>query len=201
MKTMKNELNDLKQKRILDAASELFEKRGYSRTSMDAIADALGVTKPFIYHYFDRKADILARVCGRTTAFVADVADEASEGTGPARQRLAALVRELTLRIIEGRSYLTVYFREEKQLPESALRGLAENRRRFDRAVARLLEQGVDEGEFDVTHFAVVGQAITGMTTWIYNWYRPSGALAPDEIADEMVRLVLAMVGRRPLSD
>jgi len=197
MATMKDELNDLKQTRILDAASRLFQQHGYSRTSMDAIAEALEVTKPFIYHYFEGKADILARVCGRTTAFVAESAEAACTADGSARDRLAALVRELTLRVIEGRVYLAVYFREEKHLPEAAFRRLADNRRRFDRALTRLLQQGVDAGEFGLARTAVATQAITGMTTWVYNWYRPAGPLSAAEIADEMVALVIAMVERR----
>jgi AcrR family transcriptional regulator len=197
MATMKDEINDLKQTRILDAASRLFQQHGYSRTSMDAIAEALEVTKPFIYHYFEGKADILARVCGRTTAFVAEVAETACAADGSARDRLAALVHALTLRVIEGRVYLAVYFREEKHLPEAAFRRLADNRRRFDRALTRLLQQGVDAGEFSLSRTAVATQAITGMTTWVYNWYRPAGPLSATEIADEMVALVIAMVERR----
>lgn len=192
---------ELKRTRILDAASTLFHELGYRGTSVDAIAERLGVTKPFVYAYFKGKAEILAGVCGRTTAFAASAAETHADQSGPVRPRLAAMVRELTLRIIEGRVYLAVYFREEMHLPADAYRALSSNRRRFDRALSRLLKQGVESGELDIPHVSVVTQAITGMTTWLFNWYRADGPLSPEQMADEMARLVLAMVTPRPQKD
>jgi AcrR family transcriptional regulator len=188
---------ELKRTRILDAASVLFYEFGYRGTSMDAICERLGVTKPFVYAHFTGKAEILAGVCGRTTAFAASAAEAHADAAGPARPRLEAMVRELTMRIIEGRIYLAVYFREEMHLPADAYRALSSNRRRFDRALSRLLKQGIDTGEFEIPHVSVVTQAITGMTTWLFNWYRSDGPLSAGQMADEMARLVLAMVSRR----
>jgi len=185
--------------RILDVASELFYELGYRGTSVDAIADRLAVAKPVIYTHFKGKADILAGVCGRTTAFAAGAAEAHARQTGPATPRLAAMVRELTLRVIEGRVYLAVYFREEMHLPADAYRKLSSNRRRFDRALSSLLQQGVDAGEFVIAHVSVTTQAITGMTTWLFNWYRPDGPLTPAQMADDMARLALTMVSGRPL--
>jgi AcrR family transcriptional regulator len=193
-RTMRDELKDFKRKRILDVASELFFELGYKGTSIDAIAERLHATKPFIYYHFENKADILAGVCGRTTAFVAELAEEAAFGTGSVRGRLEHLVRELTLRIIEGRVYLAVYFREEKHLPPAAFRDLSENRRRFDRALSKLLQDGVELGQFHVPKSSVATQAVTGMTTWLFNWYRPNGPLSPEQLAQEMAALVVAMV-------
>lgn len=192
---------DLQRTRILDTASELFFEFGYRGTSMDAIAARLNVTKPFIYTYFKGKADILAGVCGRTTAIVAVVAADQARKSGPVRPRLATMVHELTLRIIEGRIYLAVYFREEMHLPADAYRALASNRRRFDRSLSSLLQQGVDSGEFELANVPVATQAITGMTTWLFNWYRPDGALGPSELADAMAELVLSMVESRSARD
>jgi AcrR family transcriptional regulator len=176
----------------------LFFERGYEGTSVELIASRLHVTKPFIYYHFSNKADILAGVCGRTTAFVAQSAEVAAAGTGNVQERLESLVRDLSLRVIEGRVYLAVYFREEKHLPKSAFRDLASNRKRFDTALSKLLREGIDAGDFDVSNVSVATQAITGMTTWIFNWYRPTGPLTPEQIAEEMVRLVSAMVRRPP---
>lgn len=191
---LRDEVKDLKRKRILDAASELFFEFGYKGTSVEAIASRLHVTKPFIYYHFENKADILAGVCGRTTAFVAQSAESAAAREGSVRERLEALVRDLSLRVIEGQIYLAVYFREEMHLPKSAFRELSRNCERFDTALSKLLQEGVDNGSFHLSNVSVATQAITGLTTWIYNWYRPTGPLTPDQLATEMVKLIDAMV-------
>jgi len=50
---------------ILDVAFELFLKHGYKGTSMDAIAQAAGVTKPVIYACFDSKAELFGALLDR----------------------------------------------------------------------------------------------------------------------------------------
>lgn len=45
--------------RILEVASRHFRERGYSDTSMQEIADELGVTKAALYYHFGSKVEIL----------------------------------------------------------------------------------------------------------------------------------------------
>ena len=40
---------------IIDTAAELFHKKGYSSTSLDDVAKALGISKPALYHYVKNK--------------------------------------------------------------------------------------------------------------------------------------------------
>jgi AcrR family transcriptional regulator len=49
-------------KRILNAAYELFYRQGFTRVSVDAIADRAGVTKRTVYYHFDSKDDVIAEV-------------------------------------------------------------------------------------------------------------------------------------------
>jgi AcrR family transcriptional regulator len=50
---------------ILDVALELFAKRGYRGTSMDAVASAAGVTKPVVYDCFASKAELFGALLDR----------------------------------------------------------------------------------------------------------------------------------------
>jgi AcrR family transcriptional regulator len=50
---------------ILDIALELFLKRGYKGTSMEAVANAAGVSKPVIYACFESKAELLGALLDR----------------------------------------------------------------------------------------------------------------------------------------
>jgi AcrR family transcriptional regulator len=49
-------------RRIRDAATELFLRDGYSATSMSAIADAAGVSRPTVFNSFGSKADLLREI-------------------------------------------------------------------------------------------------------------------------------------------
>lgn len=194
---IKNEMIEFRRAKILDAASQLFFDKGYNGTTIDDIAAGLGVTKRFIYHCFDSKAELLTEVCNRTTAFAAEIADEARGGDGLPKERLRRFARDLTLRIVEGRVYLAVLFREEKHLPAAALAALKRDRRRFNSSLSALLEEGRRAGEFHFGNVDVAMQAITGMTTWIFSWYQPASSIAAEQLASEMETLVLQAAGVR----
>ena len=48
---------------ILAAAARLFADQGFSATSMNQVAEACGVAKPTLYHYFQDKQELLAQSC------------------------------------------------------------------------------------------------------------------------------------------
>jgi TetR/AcrR family acrAB operon transcriptional repressor len=66
---------------ILDAAEQLFSERGVSRTSLEDIAKAAGVTRGAIYWHFKDKSDLFAAMVNRVTlpmeAMVARSSDDA----------------------------------------------------------------------------------------------------------------------------
>lgn len=195
---IRGEIVEFRRAKILDAASQLFFEKGYSGTTIDDIASRIGVTKPFIYNCFASKAELLTEVCNRTTAFAADIAQHARESKGPPTDRLRVFARQLTFRIIEGRIYLAVLFREEKHLPPESLAALKRDRRRFNAALAALLEEGRQAGAFHFGNTDIALQAVTGMTTWIFSWYQPSSPISAEQLASEMEGLVLQTAGVVP---
>lgn len=56
---------DLKRTQILDAAERLFFEKGYDRTSVQDLLDALNMSKGGFYHYFDSKEAVLRAVSER----------------------------------------------------------------------------------------------------------------------------------------
>lgn len=55
-------LND-KKKQILEAAIKCFADKGYQATSIQEIADTLGIAKGSLYFYFKSKEDLLVSIC------------------------------------------------------------------------------------------------------------------------------------------
>jgi AcrR family transcriptional regulator len=192
---IKDKIEAMKREEIIRVAGDLFYSKGFIKTSMEDIATALSVGKPFIYSHFASKADLLAEVCNRTTALAADFANFALDGNGTPLTKLREIVYQLCLRVIEGRLYLAVRFREEKHLPPNAVKELSRNYRSFNDAITRLLQEGIQTGECHANADAVVvTHALSGMTTWLYTWYKPGGKLSPEEIAEQMAGLVVNMI-------
>ena len=74
--------------RIIEAADQLFYRRGYNQTSFQDISDATGIPRGNFYYYFKTKDDILdAVVASRCDSFVTMLKENESSTDDP-RERL-----------------------------------------------------------------------------------------------------------------
>ncbi|WP_246061321.1 TetR/AcrR family transcriptional regulator [Lapillicoccus jejuensis] len=68
---------------ILSVAEEVFADLGYQATTMDEIAERVGVTKPLIYDYFGSKDGLLIACVDRARTLLADTTEEALQQLPP----------------------------------------------------------------------------------------------------------------------
>ncbi|MEV0286010.1 MULTISPECIES: TetR family transcriptional regulator [unclassified Kribbella] len=91
--------------RILEAARILFAARGYRASSMQAIADEVGITKAALYYHFDSKEEILRQLTVPLLDELEAVLAQAESG---------ADADEVRWRAIEG--YVDVHLRHRHTL-------------------------------------------------------------------------------------
>jgi AcrR family transcriptional regulator len=87
------------QARILAAALDLFAARGVSGTSLQMIADAVGVTKAAIYHQFKTKEEIVIAVTDTELGKLEDALEAAEAETDPLRARKVLLTRVIDMAV------------------------------------------------------------------------------------------------------
>jgi AcrR family transcriptional regulator len=121
---LKNEVSDFKRRRIREEACGLFYEMGYERTTLDAIAKRLKVTKPFLYKHYDNKGELLYRnLSDRYRALSGCCQCGLCRNLDPATERLQGLAESVLEVIFEYQKFIVVYTREEKNLrPEEATR-------------------------------------------------------------------------------
>jgi AcrR family transcriptional regulator len=191
----RDQVRDFKKDRILEEASALFYERGYRGTTLDAIAEKLEVSKPFIYHHFTSKAELLVEIYKRVLRLCLETVDTAAANPGTARARLRTFAVAYTHIVIEEQAIVAIFFREEQNLPPDQIDAINALKREFDAKLRRLLQDGIDKGELRIADVSVATLALTGMMNWVYTWYRPKGRLAPDAIAESMAGLAERLVG------
>jgi TetR/AcrR family transcriptional regulator, cholesterol catabolism regulator len=198
LEDIRDAVTRLKRERIIATAVELFYSQGLSNTTLEAVADRMNVTKPFIYSHFKSKSELLAVICSRGIRASLDALERvvASEGTPTAK--LQALAREFVLAVVANQAPIAIYNREEKHLSPEDGAAINAMRREFDRKFCALLEVGVASGEFMVDDVQICSLAIGGIVSWSCVWYRPNGRLTQEQTADRVADLVLAMVHARP---
>ena len=180
--SLKEELAQFKRRRIREEAAHLFFQVGYESATIDAIAERLQVTKPFIYSYYKNKGEILFDISrlGISVSLEALQACMAEEGTH--WERLKLIIDNVTRLIVANEENIVVYLREEKNLEGKAAREIRELRSLFDHQIAQLLIDGNEAGEFAVENTGITATIIGGMRSWVALWHHPDGHWSETEI-------------------
>lgn len=185
----------LKRERIVAAAVKQFEQRGFTGASLDAVAEQMGVSKPFIYTQFRSKSELLGEICSRAMRISSQAIDEALANHRAPRLQLEHFARELMLGVLRSGKHLAIYMREEKNLAPEDLQLIGSLRREVDRKLVGVLREGLARGEFDIADPKLAAMAIGGIATWVGVRLGRNETQSPEQIAAQVVPLVLAMTG------
>lgn len=195
---IKDLVSRLKRERILSAAVDLFYERGFARTTLDEVAKSLGVTKPFIYQYFDSKNALLVEICSCAIRDAHETFNRTLTLRGTAAEKLRIIVRDFMLSVLTHQAHAVIYSREETELAPKDRELINNLRRDFDRRLIELLEEGVRQNEFAVEDTRLTAFVIASIVGWSPVWYRPGGRLTKEAAAESVASMVLTMVGARP---
>jgi AcrR family transcriptional regulator len=192
---LRDEMHAFKRERILQEAVRLFHDRGFTGTTLDDVAAALGVTKPSIYTHFRSKTELLGAICQPTIQLSCDAIAHAVARSGSATDRLHRAMVDFTRVILRHQANIAVFFREEKHLSADVAAAINTLRKRFDHLLCGLLAEGKASGEFQLDDPHVASLALGGMICWIYTWYHADGRLAEDALCERIAAVALQTAG------
>ena len=174
---------------LLEVVVAEFNARGYDAASMEDLARATGLTKSSIYHHVSGKEELLRLAVARAVDALFAVLDEPGSTSGPAVARLEHVVRRGVEVLAAELPYVTLLLRVRGNT--GAERWALERRREFDRRLAVLVQAAIDEGDVRADlDPRVVTRLLFGAVNSLTEWFRPSGAHPPDEVADVLVAMV-----------
>jgi len=181
---------------LLEAALDLFAEKGFSRASMQEVADRAGVTKGAFYHHFSTKEDVLHIIHDEFIDRALEAQDRALVKYESPAEQLAHMAFDTTMICIEYQKHVMVFFREFPVLTGAVRDAIMEKRRRSTAIFEETVQRGVDAGEFDRgIDPTVAALGLLGMWVWSYQWYRSDGRRTPTEIARQFTAMSLRSVG------
>ena len=175
---------------IVHAAAAAFGEVGYRTATLDVIAERAGLSKVTLYRYVSSKEDLLSLVVERTIATFRTGLREIVEQRRPADETLRRIVGFQVRLLAENLAFLTVFFAEESGLPAPMAAQAARAKREYDRTIERVVREGIEAGRLRPLPPTLVVFGLLGMCNWLHKWYRPEGALSPEQIADVFVDLL-----------
>jgi AcrR family transcriptional regulator len=184
---------DRRRQEVVESAAREFARHGYNQTSVQQLAERLGIAVGGIYHYFAGKEALLIAICDELTEPLLEGArtllDDAEQAGATPEAQLRLLVRLWVSQVIDRRNHMLV-FQQERHLIEHGdqWKGVRDSRKAFERLTEGVLTRcrlAVDDQRLALS-------ALLGMVNHTAQWYRPRGRLGVDEIADGYVALLLA---------
>lgn len=179
---------------ILAAAARLFAEHGFSATSMNQVAEACGVAKPTLYHYFNDKQELLAQICdGHVHSLLALVEEVKSQQLLP-DQQLRALIERFTAAYADAQDEHRVLTSDIKFLADEERERLLDVERRVVAEFADALCRVRPELREAHLHKPLT-MLLFGMINWTFTWLRPDGELTHEALATLVTDLFFGGLG------
>jgi TetR/AcrR family transcriptional regulator, cholesterol catabolism regulator len=183
---------------VLAAATRVFHEKGYAATSIQDVADALGMLKGSLYYYIDSKEDLLFAIIEEVHRGTMERLEQWLQIDADTLTKLRAFLRWQVLTYCRDVEKVGVFLHDFRSLSEEHQQQILAERDRYDRSLRELIRTGQKEGV--VAHDVdpkLAAMAIFGMMNWISTWWRPDGPNTPEELADQFTDLALAGIVTR----
>ncbi|BCF86389.1 TetR family transcriptional regulator (plasmid) [Rhodococcus qingshengii] len=179
----------------IDAAANVFYRRGYDTATVGDIAEALDVTKAALYYYVDSKEELLYEIIREMHLLNLSNLEIAETHTGDAQSRLWNYFVGHARVNLEHLEKATVVYRDLSHLSSGRRREIVFLRDKTQSFVRDLLTQAVTEKT--VCTLVNIDLASIEMFTTVnavFSWYQPSGILEPGPAARHVADFVIAGV-------
>ena len=181
---------DDKRQAILDRSAELFSAHGYDRASMNKIAEACGVSKANLYHYYKDKEGLLFDVIRFHLKELLEVVETADDPGAPPEARLRGLIAALLEAYRDADSKHNVQISSMRFLPHERQTEL----KRMERDLVIIFSSavvGVAPHLKGTKMLTPVTMSLFGMVNWHYLWFKSTGSVSRAEYAELVTRLIV----------
>lgn len=181
-------------RRILEVAAQLFRRRGFAGTGMREIAARAGLAKSSLYNHFPSKQAMLFAIVQQTVERATPALQAIAEAQLPAPERLRRAVAAHVVELIRDLDNVACFVEEGRFLEPAYLSAHLASRDEYERGFRRILENGIEAGEFRPVDVELTSLALLGMCNWVARWYRPDGRLDASRIGAHFGELAVRAV-------
>ena len=181
---------------IADAAVRVFNRLGFERASISAVAAELDIDRASLYYYISSKKDLFDEIIRKVVEGNLETAEKIVQSSANPGEKIHDLIISLMTSYNDSYPLLYIYIREnlshvsDKRSDWSHyMRGLNAE---MSQSIISIIEQGYADGSFrNVGPSKVVAFGILGIVGWTHRWFRPHES---DVSADVIGKTYAAMI-------
>lgn len=179
--------------KITEHSIQLFDKKGFTVTSIQDIVESIGVTKGTFYYYFSSKEELLKEIHLR---YIDDLLSKQeiilNDDQKNNKDKLLGIIHLSLLDVKKQGASAKVFFREMRHLSPESLEKINPKRDQYRFNIEKLLYDGIANGDFrSDLKVPLITFGILGITNWSYQWFNPEGSKNDLELAEIFTEMVL----------
>jgi TetR/AcrR family transcriptional regulator len=193
----RSEQREMKREALLRAAVSAFNRRGFAQTSLDEIAQNLGVTKAALYYYFPTKSALVAACFDRAMKVADDALAIAKRDGRDGRQKLMMMLQRY-LKTVTGELNESLLLTEEQALTPSDRGKLIEKRDAFERELRAVVKEGIRDGSIVTCDPKLAIFVVLGAIHWVPKWFSLQGPWTDAQVAVAIGEMLDRMLSTSP---
>ena len=176
--------------RLLEAATELFAEKGYAGTSVRAIVDRVGVSKPVLYYYFKSKEGLFYAILEWAADVQQEILNEIFTTSGTVLERFIFLYRRISEGVLQYQDLYKMIHGLLYGPPQGAPEyDFPQYQRHMFNAVKRIYTSGLAAGEVEAADEDEVAFLVLSLIDFSLNMNQVLPELADPQRPERLLRL------------
>jgi len=176
---------------IITAATSIFAKKGYERTTLKDIAAEVGISKATLYYYYGSKHILFFDIVHKNITDAIEGLNQIVNSSRPTKEKIDLSFRQHFKFYIADYPGPSVMLHEKTNVFPQDLEIRVKNKfREYITLWDNVLKEGVDSGiirsDLDIK---VMRWAAIGMCNWVYKWADLNGRLEFNQISEIFSKL------------
>jgi len=186
---------DKVRKKIIDAASALYVKKGFNATSIQEISEAAGVSLPVTYHYVKQKSSIMRMIMEDVLNTFRENLLRMTRGVDNPEEKLAIAMRVYFKVVEQQREKALLIYQKSNSLDRTSRARIMQLEVEVINIFGQMIREGIDRGLFknkdvDLAAYNVMMAA----HTWILKHWHFKNRLTLDEYIDLQLSNIFDML-------
>lgn len=176
--------------KIFEEAAQLFQEKGYLAAPMRDLAQRVGLQVSSLYSHIGSKEELLQKLCFDSARSYLEgmktVEETSASPTEKVKQLISLHIQIATTDVTS----VTIFSDEWRHLSEPYLGEFLTIRKDYERRFSRIIQQGIEAGEFADLNPTVALFTILTSLRWLHRWYPEKRGISVKSLETEILRLL-----------
>jgi AcrR family transcriptional regulator len=185
--------SDRVRKKIIDTASTLYVKKGFTATSIEEISEMAGVSLPVTYHYVKKKSEIMKMIMEDALNTFQDNLTKEIKGIDDPEEKLAIAII-LYFRVMDGQGEkVLLMYQKSSSLEKASKTKVMQLEVQVSEIFSRIIEEGIKVGIFRAVDVDLMAYNIILMAhMWVLKRWHFKNRLSLNKYIDQQLAIIIA---------